>query len=220
MPEAKRMVLNVLALRARAMVSAPELASRLGVSATIIYKLETGKGNPRLNSVLRIALELGVLLHTRPRDVLRELIPPETLSAVNDVYTRSKDLLGKPRSYKGSYRAKRRFLQQATAADEVERDANEISLVRLQELFARTFFTRTDLSDLTGISTRRLGDLFDLNASNTGSLALWTFLRLAAALAPARESTVEETIFYILEDDLERLDQLYEERHHDHPGGR
>ena len=201
------------------MVSAPELASTLGVSATIIYKLEMGRGNPRLNSVLRIALELGVLLHTRPRDVLRELIPPETLSAVDDIYTRSKNLLGEPRSYKGSYRAKRRFLQQAAAVDEVERDTNEISLVRLQELFARTFFTRTDLSDLTGISTRRLGDLFNLNSSNTGSLALWTFLRLVAALAPAKESTVEETMFYVLEDELGRLDQLYEERHHDHPRG-
>ncbi len=220
MPEAKRMVLNVRALRERAMVSAPELASSLGVSATIIYKLEMGKGNPRLSSVLRIALEFGVLLDTRPRDVLRELIPPETFSAVDDIYTRSKDLLGEPRSYKGSYRAKRRFLQQAAEADEVERDTNEISLVRLQELFAKTFLTRTNLADLTGISPRRLGDLFDLNSSNTGSLALWTFLRLVAALAPARESTVEETMFYVLEDELGRLDQLYEERRQDPPGGR
>lgn len=220
MPEAKRMVLNVRALRERAMVSAPELASTLGVSATIIYKLEMGKGNPRLSSVLRIALELGVLLHTRPRDVLRELIPPETLSAVDDIYTRSTNLLAEPRSYRGSYRAKRRFIRQAAAADEVKRAPNEISLVRLQELFAKTLFTRADLSDLTGISLRRLGDLFDLNSSNTGSLALWTFLRLAAALAPARESTVEETIFYLLEDDLERLDQLFEERRQNPQGER
>lgn len=219
MPEAKHIILKLQALRERAMVSAPELASSLGVSATHIYRLEMGKGNPRLSSVLRIALALGVLLHTRPSDVLRELIPPETFSAVADIYARSTILLGEPGSYKGSYRAKRRFLQQATAADEVERDINEISLVRLQELFAKTFFTRANLSDLTGISQRRLGQLFDLNSSNTGSLALWTFLRLVAALAPARESTVEETMFYLLEDDLERLDQRFEERHHDHPGG-
>lgn len=212
MPEAKRIILNLRALRERAMISAPELAAKLGVSSTIIYKLELGQGNPRLGSVLQIALELGIVLHKGPRETLRELVPAETFAAVDDIHERSTKLLGEPRSYKGSYRAKRRFIKQAATAGEVERDTNEISLVRLQELFAKTLYTRANLSELTGISLRRLGDLFDLGSRNTGSLALWTFLRLTAALAPARDNTTEETMFYLLEDDLERLDRFYEER--------
>lgn len=210
MPEASRKLLNLTALRERAWLSIGELASQLGVSVTTIYRLESDQGNPRVGSALLIALELSAYLHKRPSETFQELLASEGLAAVEDIRQRAAEALQKPRTHKGSFKAKRRFRQQAAQADEVERDANEISLVRLQELFASTLFTRTELAELTGLSQRRLGDFFDVNSNNTGSVALWTFLRLAAALAPARDSDVEDTILYLLSDDLKRLDRLFE----------
>jgi len=211
MPKAKRIPINLRAVREEALISGNELASALGLAPLVIYNLELERGNPRLDSLLQIVAKLSDYLEQRPTEVMRKLLTEATFATVEDVYERASQLLSEPRQYRGNYAAKRLFLDKAREGP-VSREEGEINLLRLKQLFARSPYSVADLSRVTGISPRALGTFFNINSSDTGNATLWTFLRLAAALAAARQSTTEETVYYLLEDALVDLERDYDKR--------
>lgn len=84
-----------------------------------------------------------------------------------------------------------------------------MKLTRLKQLFADSGYTIKDFAELTGLSMRRLGQFLNPTAPEHADMSYWTLMSIAAALAPARQSTPEETFYYLLEDDLAELDETY-----------
>lgn len=188
--------LNIKVLCDQAGISPAALADKLDLPVAIISGLEEGKGNPRVDTVLQLALELGILLNRAPREVLRDLIPEAAFNAVSDVYNLSRMFLHEPDEV-GYF----------TEASEAW-GAAETSLARTQRLLARTRYTKDELAEITGLSMRYLTGRFELASSVTSSLGLTDFLRLAAALAPAHGANIVETFYYLLGDDLYDVDTL------------
>lgn len=188
------------------------MANDVGVSTGLLVKLELGHGDTRLLLIFQLCVLLARYLGVRPSQVWNELIPPEMYDSFEDVREYATSKLRSLHTQGGNQRAKRRFLARGAAKTEPEELLESISFYRFQRLFARSNYSQVDLSLITGISERRLNYLFAISAEKTGQLSLKIFLRLAAALAPVYGASIRDTAYYLVENDLERLDAFDQAR--------
>ncbi len=188
------------------------MANDVGVSTQLLAKLELGHGDTRLLLIFQLCVLLARYLGMRPSQVWNNLIPPEMYNGFEDVREYATSKLGSLHTQGGNQRAKRRFLARGAAKTEPEELLESISFYRFQQLFARSNYSQVDLSLITGISERRLNYLFAISAEKTGQLSLKIFLRLAAALAPVYGASIRDTAYYLVENDLARLDAFDQAR--------
>ncbi len=182
------------------------MANDVGVSTQLLAKLELGHGDTQLLLIFQLCVLLARYLGMRPSQVWNDLIPSEMYDSFEDVREYATSKLRSLHTQGGNQRAKRRFLARGAAKTEPEELLESISFYRFQQLFARSNYSQVDLSLITGISERRLNYLFAISAEKTGQLSLKIFLRLAAALAPVYGASIRDTAYYLVENDLERLD--------------
>ncbi len=188
------------------------MANDVGVSTQLLAKLELGHGDTRLLLIFQLCVLLARYLGMRPSQVWNNLVPPEMYDSFEDVREYATSKLESLHTQGGNQRAKRRFLARGAAKTEPEELLESISFYRFQQLFARSNYSQVDLSLITGISERRLNYLFAISAEKTGQLSLKIFLRLAAALAPVYGASIRDTAYYLVENDLERLDAFDQAR--------
>lgn len=216
MVEAKRIPLDLKRMRERAGRTRSDLATDLGLSITLLIKLEGGHGNPRLSTIFQLCLVLTRYLKASPRVVLNELISEKLYDEFTEISVEAADKLDTTENHPNSFSAKQKFLKQGKVKLEAETLLEHVSYDRFQELYARSHFSQAELVRLTGLSGRRLNHIFSISASRAGNMSLWVFLRLAAALSPVHGASIKETAFYLINRELDELTRLYEHEQRSH----
>lgn len=220
MLESEPVVLNLRVLRERALRSRAEVADELGVSASLMIKLELGHGDTRLLTIFHLCRVLARYLELLPSQVLDALIPQEVYENFEDIRQRAAARLASLETQQGNFRAKRRFLRRTEARNDDQKLLEANSFYRFQLLFARSYYSQVELSKLTGLSERRLNHIFAISADRSGQMSIRIFLRLAAALAPVYGGGIKETAFYLVGSDLDKLDRYYQASRPDLDGKR
>lgn len=210
MPEAKRIPIELKRLRERAGRTRSELADDLGLSVTLLFKLEGGHGNPRLSTIFQLCLVLARYLERSPRLIFDELLPEKLYDEFAEIRVEAAHKLEAAEDHPSSSRAKQMFLGRGVASPEAETSLRHVSYDKFQELYATSQFSQAELARLTGLSERRLNQIFAVSASSAGNMSLWVFLRLAAALSPVYGAGIKETTFYLIGSELDKLTQFYE----------
>ncbi len=210
MPEARRIPLDLRRLRERAGRTRSKMADDLGLSVMLLVKLEGGQGNPRLSTIFQLCLVLARYLEASPRIILNELISEKLYDEFTEIRVEAAGKLDTTEDHPNSFSAKQKFLKRGEAQLEAETFLEHVSYDRFQELYARSQFSQAELVRLTGLSERRLNQIFSISASRAGNMSLWVFLRLAAALSPVHGASIKETSFYLINRELDELTQLYE----------
>ncbi len=210
MPEARRISLELKTLRARAGRTRSKMADDLGLSVMLLVKLEGGQGNPRLSTIFQLCLVLARYLGASPRVVFNELVPEELYDEFTEISVQAADKLDTTENHPNSFSAKQKFLKRGEAQIKSQTFLKHVSYDGFQELYARSRFSQAGLARLTGVSERRLNQIFSISASRAGNMSLWVFLRLAAALSPVHGASIKETAFYLIKRELDELTQLYE----------
>jgi transcriptional regulator with XRE-family HTH domain len=182
----------------------------------VIFDLENGRGNPRMSSLFRLVLELSLELPEKPlpREVLQELLTHETFAFTRTIFERSQKALHDPERVR-RFKTTQAFdasPEDVALEEELALVEGPVQLARSKQLFAASGYTTIDLAELSGVSVHRVRQLFSRNGPAVEDLTLGTFLRLAAALAPAGEGGPEETAYELLEDDLADLERVYYQR--------
>lgn len=209
MPEAKRIPLELKRLRERAGRGRSKLADDLGLSVTLLGKLEDGHGNPRLSTIFRLCLVLARYLKQPPVKILNKLIAENLYDDFEEIRIGATSQLT-ILEHHNSLRAKQQLRSQSAVPPEAEPVLEHVSYGKFRELYAKSRFSQAELGRLTGLSERRLNQIFAVSASSAGNMSLWVFLRLAAALSPVHGASIKETALYLINRELEELTRLYE----------
>lgn len=211
MARRERARINLRELRERALIGREDLAEELGLSKSHLTQLEIGDGATRLSTLYQFSLVLARHLQLPPSKVFDELIPEETYGEVEPIRQKAGQHYASLKVMDGNLKAKRKFAKQSESLKRDPSPPEAVSFVRIQKLFAASNYTQVELSDLAGISIRRINDFLSYGAARTGNVTLALFLELVAALTPVYrvDASVKETAFYVLEGDLARLDALH-----------
>ncbi len=209
MPEAKRIPLDLKQMRERSGRTRSELADDLRLSVMLVGKLENGHGNPRLSTIFQLCSVLAKYLRRTPRVIFDELLSKELYDEFTEIRVQAVGKLEAAEDHPGSFKAKQKFLEHGVLS-EVETSLRHLSYDKFQELYATSQFSQMELVRLTGLSERRLSQIFGVSAGRSGNMSLWVFLRLAAALSPIHGASIKETVFYLINRELDELTQLYE----------
>lgn len=209
MPEAKRIPLDLRQMRERSGRTRSELADDLGLSVMLVGKLENGHGNPRLSTIFQLCSVLAKYLRRTPRVVADELLPKELYDEFTEIRVQAVGRLEAAEDHPSSLKAKQKFLEHGVLSD-VETSLRYVSYDTFKKLYATSRFSQMELVRLTGLSERRLSQIFGVSAGCSGNMSLWVFLRLAAALSPVYGASIKETAFYLINRELDELTQLYE----------
>ena len=198
-------LLNLRVLRERAHLSRETLAAGIGLSTQALRDLESGVSNPRLTTVFLLVSALAGHLKLPSGRVFEELIPEAVYTPYEPLREAAALRLGVTalRTLHGSA-ARRRFTKTPGEAPGTP-ESDELSLYRLQRLFARSRFSQAELADLTGLTDRTLRQFFGANAPTGRNTTLAVFLTITAALAPVLGGSVKDAVLHVLADDLARL---------------
>lgn len=214
MPEAKQITLDLKNLRRAARLSGHDLARVSGVAPKNIYDLERGVGNPRFSTLHRIVLALSLELREIPSVTYTKVISDETFAQVQEIYQNSHNHRTDP-DRRVRFRSPRSLGEEPTPTSELTAQSvieGGVHLARVKSLYAESGYSLVDVGALTGMTPRRLNDVLGLNSMLQQDLLYWSFLRLAAVFAPFLDGNLRKTLLYMLEDDMNELDQLYAER--------
>lgn len=209
MPEAKRIPLELRQMRKRADRTRSELADDLGLSVMLVGKLENGHGNPRLSTIFQLCSVLAKYLELTPRVVFDELLSDDLYDEFTKIRVRAIGKLEVAEEHPSSFKAKHKFLEEVLSS-EGETSLRHVSYDKFQKLYATSQFSQVELVCLTGLSERRLSQIFGVSAGRSGNMSLGVFLRLAAALSPVFGAGIKETTFYLVGGELEKLRQSHE----------
>lgn len=207
MSKTERMLTGFKALRLETLWSQREAAEAVGAAQSHIVKLEAGRANPRLSLIYKILIEFARVLKSSPKELWETFYLEQSCLEYEPIREQAQAALEVDRHFRGSYKAKR-FLRDRDVQGPNLSLPDAADMRRLQQLFAGTPLTLTELSKVSGVSRRRLDLLFAVDAEPSANMTLTMFTRLVAALAPAYDASIRETATYVLESDLELLATL------------
>lgn len=191
--------------RRRARVRQVQMAAVCESSINLLYKIERGETNPRVGLMLRIIYAFAYFQNVPVYSVLERLLPDEAFELFAEVESGARAALADPNSSLGRLSTKQLLVQRAQQPLPPY-VLGQMRFVRLQELYGRSSMSRIATVEVSGVSSRRLGDFFDISAPTSGNMTLPVLMALSATYAPVLQADARTTLEYILKDDLEAIE--------------